>query len=239
MSRMRFLSLSAREGRAPVSAKCVLYQPDAAVDHLAQVVRRHVGRHADRNARRSVHEEVGERRRQDRGLFGGFVVVRREVDGFLVQVRHRLVSQRLEPRLRVAHRRRRVAVHRAEIALAVDQRIAHVEILRQPHERVVDRLVAVGMEIPHHLADDLRALPVPARRRQAHGLHAVQDPAVRRLQTVARVGERSSNDYAHGVIHVRPLHFVFDVYGWGLRDDVCHVVVGARGLGLAVAAWVS
>jgi hypothetical protein len=34
---------------------------------------------------------------------------------------------------------------------------------------------------------------------------------MRRLEAVAGVGQRSSNDYAHGVIHVRTLHFVFDV----------------------------
>ena len=117
----------------------------------------------------------------------------------------------LQPRFGVPHRRRRIAVDRSEVALAVDQRVAHVEVLRQPDERVVDRRVAVGMEVAHHLADDLRALAVAARRRQPHRLHAVEHAAVRRLEAVARVGQRSSNDYAHGVIHVRPLHFVFDV----------------------------
>ena len=47
---------------------------------------------------------------------------------------------------------------------------------------------------------------------------------MRRLEPVAGVGQRSSNDYAHGVIHVRPLHFVFDVDGVFVRDEVGHVV---------------
>jgi hypothetical protein len=34
---------------------------------------------------------------------------------------------------------------------------------------------------------------------------------MRGLEAIAGVGQRSSNDYAHGVIHVRPLHFVFDI----------------------------
>src|SRR5580693_7795109 len=45
----------------------------------------------------------------------------------------------------VAHGRGRIAVDRTEIALPVDERQAHGEILRHAHERVVDRLVAVGM----------------------------------------------------------------------------------------------
>src|SRR5207244_10413677 len=52
----------------------VLDQPDAAADHLAQVVRRHVGGHADGNPGRSVDEEVRERRWQYGRLFGGLVV---------------------------------------------------------------------------------------------------------------------------------------------------------------------
>ena len=45
--------------------------------------------------------------------------------------------------LGVAHRPRRVAVDRAEVALAVDQQVAQREVLRHAHERVVDRRVAV------------------------------------------------------------------------------------------------
>jgi hypothetical protein len=202
----------------------VLDQPDAAVDHLAQVVRRDVGRHADGDAGRSIDEQIRKRRGQHRRLFGGLVVVGDEIDGLLVEIRHHVVAERLEPSLGVPHRRRRIAVDRSEVALAVHQRIAHVEVLRHPDERVVDRLVAVGMEVPHHLADDLRALAVAARRRQPHGLHAVQDAAVCGLQPVACIGQRSSNDHAHGVIHVRPLHFVFDVDGALPRNEICHLV---------------
>ena len=184
-----------------------------AVDHLAHVVRRDVRRHADRDARRAVDQQVRERRRQDRRLFGGLVVVRNEVDGLLVEIRHHRFGDRFGTRLGVAHRRRRVAVDRAEVALAVDQGIAHVEVLRQADERVVDRRVAVRVIVAHHLADDLRALAIGAVRRQAHRAHAVEHAAVRRLQAVAHVGQRSPDDYAHRVIHVRALHLVFDVDG--------------------------
>ena len=205
-------------------------QPDAAVDHLLQIVRRDIGRHADRDSRRAVDEQVRKRRRQDRRLFGGLVVVGGEVDGLLVEVRHQVVGERLQPRLGVAHRRRRIAVDRAEVPLAVDQGISHVELLRHSHERVVDRRVAVRVEIAHHLADDLGALAVAARRGQPHRLHPVEDAAVRRLEAVARVGQRSSDDYAHGVIHVRALHLVFDVDGVLRGGEISHKF-GDWGLG--------
>ena len=139
-----------------------------AVDHLAHVVRRDVGRHADRDAGRAVDQQVRERRRQDGRFFGGLVVVGDEVDGLLVEIRHHRFGHRLRARFGVAHRRGRVAVDRAEVPLAVDQGIAHVEVLRQADQRVVDRRVAVRMIVAHHLADDLRALAVGAVRRQPH-----------------------------------------------------------------------
>src|SRR5208283_567092 len=36
-------------------------------------------------------------------------------------------------------------------------------------------------------------------------------PPVHRLQPVANIRQRPAHDYAHGVIQVRPLHFVFDI----------------------------
>jgi hypothetical protein len=201
----------------------VLDQPDTAVDHFLEIVRRHVGRHADGDAGRPIDQQIREWRRQDRRLFRGLVVVRDEVDGLFVEIRHHVVGERLQARLGIPHRRGWIAVDRSEVSLAVDQGIAHVEVLRHPDQRVVDGGVPVGMEVAHHLADDLRALAVAARRRQAHVLHAVQHAPVRRLEPIARVGQRSSNDYAHGVIHVRPLHFVFDIDG-ALSYEIGHRV---------------
>ncbi len=203
----------------------VLDEPDAAVDDLAKIVRRDVGRHADRDARRAVDQQIRKRRRQQGRLFRGLVVVRREIDRFLVEIRLHVVGERLESRFGITHRRRRIAVDRPVVALPVHERVAHIEVLRHPDERVVDRRIAVRVKIAHHLADDLRALAVAARRRQPHRLHAVQHTPVRGLQPVARVGQRSSNDHAHGVIHVRPLHLVFDV-DWIERGNyVSHVML--------------
>src|SRR4029453_19052905 len=87
---------------------------------------------------------------------------------------------------------------------------------------VVDRRVAVGMEVAHHLADDLRALAVRAVRAEPHRAHAVQHAAMRGLQSIAHVWQRSPDDYAHRVIHVRALHLVLDVYGDFRSGNVSH-----------------
>ncbi len=65
---------------------------------------------------------------------------------------------RRQPRFGVAHRRGAVAVAAAEVALAVDQRIALREILRHAHQRVVGGLVAVRVEAAEHVADHARTL---------------------------------------------------------------------------------
>src|SRR5262245_66326084 len=69
------------------------------------------------------------------------------------------------------------------------------------------------MEVAHHLADDLGALPVRLVVRQPHFVHAEKNAAVHRFQPVSNIRQRASNDDAHRVINVRPLHFVFDVDG--------------------------
>ena len=59
-----------------------------------------------------------------------------------------------QARFGVAHGGRRVVVDAAEVALAVDQGVAHGEVLGHADQRVVDRRVAVRVVLAHHLADD-------------------------------------------------------------------------------------
>gem|GEM_PF-1556613 len=188
--------------------------------HLAEVVRRDVGRHADGDAAGPVHQEVRKARRQHRRLAFGAVVVRDEVDRVLVEVlEQRLVGDALETRLGVAHRGRRIRVHRPEVALAVDQRHAKRPVLRHARQGVVDRGVAVRVVLTHHVADDARRLAVGLVVRVAAFVGRVEDAAVDGLQAVAHVGQRASHDHAHGVIEVARLHLFDD----GDRADVRRV----------------
>jgi hypothetical protein len=94
-----------------------------------------------------------------------------------------------------------------------DQRVAHVEVLREADERVVRRHVAVRMVVADDLADDLRALAIGAVRGEAHLPHRVENAAMRRLEAVADVRKRAPDDHAHCVIEIRAAHLVFDVDG--------------------------
>jgi hypothetical protein len=204
-------ALEQRGQQLVVGGLGVLQRPDHALRDLTQVVRRDVGRHPDRDPGATVDQQVGEAARQDVRLLGTTVVVVREVDGLLFDVGQHVHCQLSEPRLGVPHRGGGVVARRTEVALAVDQRVAHRPRLGETHQRVVDRRVTVRVVVTHHLADDTGTLVVPAVRPETGVVHGVQHPAVHRLKPVADVRQRTGHDHAHGVVDVGPLHLVLDV----------------------------
>ena len=182
----------------------------AGVDNFAQVVRRDVGGHTDGDAACAVHQQVRDPRRQDHRLVLGAVVIVLPVDGIVVDVVGQRMGELGATNLGVTHGRGRIAVDRAEIALAVDQQQAHRERLRHTHQGVVDRLVPVRVVLTHHVTDDAGGLDVGAVGRVPLLAHREQDAPVHRLQPVTDVRQRAADDHAHGVIQVRTLQLVFD-----------------------------
>ena len=120
------------------------------------------------------------------------------------------VGDLVEAHLGVAHRRRRVGIDRAEIALAVDQRQAHGKILRHAHQRVIDRLVAMRMIFADDVADDARGFAIRPVPFVAVLVHRKEDAAMHRLEAVARVRQRPRHDHAHRVIEIAALHLLGD-----------------------------
>ncbi len=208
--------------RGEVGAGNILHQPvgiyirivdvgAAAVDDLAQVVRRHVGGHAHGNAVAAVDQQVRNLRRHDAGLDERVVEVVLHVDGVLLKVVHDVLAHLRQAALGVTHGCRRVAVDGAEVALAVNQRVAHVPLLGHAHQGTVDRRVAVGVILTQHLADDARALLVRLCRNVIDAHHAVQDAAVDGLETITHIREGTSHDDGHRIIDVRGLHLLLNV----------------------------
>ena len=233
VSRGNFLSAVDDAGRREVRTRHQLHQvsqPDVGfldyretcVDDLGEIVRWDVGGHAHRNARGAVDQQVGDPGRQYRRLHFLAVIVRDEIDCGLVDIRQQFTGDALETALRIAHGCRRVAIHRAEIALTVDQGIAQRKVLRHADQCVVDRRIAMGVVLAHDIADHACALyvgPVPA---VAGFMHREQDPPMHGLQAVAHVRQCPADDDAHGVIEIRPAHLVFKVYGENLASDISH-----------------
>ena len=103
------------------------------------------------------------------------------------------------PGFGVAHGGGVIAVDVAEIALAFDQRIADGEILGEADQGVVDRGVAMGVELAHDVADDAGAFLEAGRGVQAQLLHGVDQAAVDRFEPVAHVRQAAGHDGGHGV----------------------------------------
>jgi len=87
----------------------------------------------------------------------------------------------------------------------------------------------MGVILTHDVTRHAGALDVLLVPVDAELGHAVEDAAMHGLQAVADVGKRAADDYAHGVIEIRPLHFLND----GNRLDV------GRGLAAAGSALLS
>ena len=195
-------------------------------EHLAEIMRRDVGRHADRDAAGAVDQQVGEAGREDLRLALAGVIIGLEVDRVLVDVAEQEVGDLGEPRFGVAHRGRRIGIHRAEIALAVDQRHAHRPVLRHAGQRVVNRAVAMRVIFTHDVTDDAARLAIGPPGDIARFLAGMEDAAMDRLQPVADVGQRAADDHRHGVIEVAGLHLLDD--GDGGNVAVSRMVVGGR-----------
>ena len=162
--------------------------------HLAGVVRRDRGRHADRDAGRAVGQQVGKRARQDDRLALLAVIGGAEIDRVLVDAGQQRARDLGEPRLGVAHGRGVIAVDIAEVALALDQRVARGEILREPHQRVVDRDIAMRVVLADHVADDAGAFLEAGGRVEPQLVHGVDQPPMHRLQPVAHIRQRARHD---------------------------------------------
>jgi hypothetical protein len=182
----------------------------AGVDHLAQIVRGHVGGHAHGDAAGAVDQQIGEARGQNRRLALGIVVVGLELDRVLVDVLEQRMRHLGHAGLGVAHGRRGIAVDRAEIALPVDQRQPEGEFLRHAHQRVIDRLVAMRVILADDVAHDAGGLAVRLVPVIAVLVHREQDAPVHGLQPVADVGKGAAHDHAHGVIEVALAHLLLD-----------------------------
>ncbi len=188
----------------------LVHQRQQPVDRFAEIVRRDVGRHADRDAACAIDQQIGKTRREDDRLLFLLVVIGFEVDGVLVEILEQRQRDAIEPGFRVPRGGGRIAVDRAKIALAVDERRAHGEILRHAHQRVVDRQIAVRMVLAHRVADRARRLVVGAVGGEIELVHRIEDAPMDGFEAVANVGQRAAHDHAHRVIEIAAFHFIED-----------------------------
>ena len=198
-------------------------------DQLADVVGRDVRRHPDGDPARAIGEKIGEGRRQHDRFLERAVVIGAEIDRVLVEPLEQRLGGGRQPRLGVAARGRVVAVDVAEIALPVDQRVAHVEILREAGHRVIDRRIAMRVIVSHHVARDLGRFAERPARGEPEFAHGKEDPPVHGLQPVARVGQRAMHDRRERILQIARADRARERLGGDLRGFVEGI---GHGLGL-------
>ena len=153
----------------------------------------------------------------------GTVVVRPEIDGFLVQIFEHLVADPGHADFGVTHRRGAVAVDRTEVALTIDQHVAQREILRHADNRVINCGIAVRMVFTDDVTDDTRRFLVCLVPVVVELVHREQYAAMHRLQAVARIRQRPADDYAHRVIEIGTPHLVFEADRQCFFGELVHV----------------
>ena len=148
------------------------------VANLSGVVRRDVRRHANGDAGRAVNHQVGQARGEHYRFAQGSVEVIYEVNGVFVDVDEHLFGDGAQPRFGVAHGGGRVVIHASEVALTVNQRQTHREVLREPHHRLIHGVVVMRVILAEHLTHKARALLVSLCGAHAQLIHCVQDAAL-------------------------------------------------------------
>ena len=180
------------------------------IHHLAEIVRRHVGGHAHGDAGATIDDEIWKRRRKHRRLSETFVVVRDEIDGLLLHVRHQGAAQMRHAGFRITHGCRGVAFHRAEVPLRIDQRLTNGPGLPHVNQRGINNGLTMRMVVTRGVAADLRALHVLLRRIERKLMHRIKNAALGRFQTITDIRQRTGNDDGHRVVEEGVLHFFSD-----------------------------
>ena len=205
----------------------------AGFDGFRQIVRRDIRRHTDGNTCRAVHQKVRQLRREHHGFALRVVEVGNEVHRFFVQIVEHRIGNFGQSAFRVTHGRRPVAVDGTEVPLTGHEGVAHGEVLRQAHQRLIRRRVPVRMVFTQHVAHDARAFFRGIIERVVHLVHRVQHAAVHRLEAVPNIGKRSPHDDAHRVIEVGLLHFLFKRHRQRFQGVGNRHAVGFAGIDVA------
>ena len=125
-------------------------------------------------------------------------------------------------------------VEAAEVALGIDQGHVLGEVLPEADQGVVDRAVAVGVELGHHVADHVGALAMGPVGHQPHLPHRVQDPALHRLEAVAHVGDGPRGDDRERVGEERLAELLVDRHVDDLSSEGEQFALGGHGVAFGV-----
>ena len=189
-------------------------------------MRRDARCHADRDSGGAIGEKLREGSRQHHWLLVLSVIGLSKIDRVLVKPIEQQRRHRRQPRFRVAHRSGVIAVHITEIALPVDQRIAHGKILCETHQRVIDGLVAMRVVAADDIAHDAGGFLEALARLEPELPHRIHDTPVHGLEAIAHIRQRPVHDGGKRIGEIALLQRFPQIdlmFGLGRRYGLCHV----------------
>ena len=209
----------------------VFDQRHASVGNFTQVVAGNLGGQSHSDTAGPVKQRERQARGQLARLLGRAVVVGHKVHRALVDLIEQQAGDFGQTRLGVAHSRSAVAVARAEVTLAVNQRVALRKILRHAHQRVIRRLVAMRMKTTQHITHHARTfdrlgagIVIATAKAQAHTRHGIQNPPLHRLLPVAHIRQGAPFDCRQRIFQISALRISGQVelvvaFGRGLQVE--------------------
>ena len=124
--------------------------------------------------------------------------------------------------LGITHGGRVIPINRTEVALTVDQDMAHREVLRHTYDSVVYRAITVRMVFTDDIADDTRRLLVRFIPIITQFMHGKQHTPVNRFKAIPHIWKRAADNDAHRIVEIRLFKLVFNIDGQDFSGDVTH-----------------
>ena len=142
---------------------------------------RNIGGHAHGNTARTIDQHIGKARRQNRGFAIFAVVIVLKINRVFFDIGQQGRGRFVHAHFGIAHGGGAVAIHRAKVALPIQQGQRHRKILGHPHQRVVNRAIAMGVVFTHDIPHRTGGFAVRFVMRIAAFVHRIQNAAMHRL----------------------------------------------------------
>ena len=187
-------------------------QRHAGIGHFTQVVAGDFSGQTHGNAAGTIEQRKRQSCRQLLRLLRAAVVIGHKVDCAFVNFIQQQRGDFGKPRFGVTHGGCAVTVAATKVALPIHQRVALREVLRHAHQRVVGRLVTMGVKAAQHIThhtgrfDGLGSgVVVGAAKAQAHAVHGVQNAALHGFHAVGHIWQGTALDHAERVLQIGTL----------------------------------
>ena len=183
---------------------------DSRIDQFAKVMRWNIRRHTDRNTHLAIQENVWHCCRQHDRLLLCTIEVVAEINRILLNIGQHLNANLVHAGLSIARCCWLITVHRTEVTLTLNERIAHLPRLSKVHHRHINRRITMWVVFTHYFTDDTRGLNSSMWSLPAVLIHCIQDTAVNRLQTIAYIWKRTINQDRHRIAKETILHHILN-----------------------------